>query len=1165
MQISLMNRMVGRLVNSSCSIAALLLMRQCAGALIEPAPPHKILWRLDEPIPVWFRVLDEKYGGATNDMQTAFEERRWVRLPVDIRVLYTTDKYDNTPAERVIRAGVVVNSYFFYDNPQGVGGRWHVYVWEFEAGEEILGVMADRDGVLEAQTSWLLGRPELYAAHGYPQTAQDQRGLEGNKWDNWAIIAPNKLVLETRAGNPGDYLRVVTRMVNSAPVIQPIADQRMLEDGQKRVRIGVSDDHSPNAELVFEADSLNPDVISARDVRVVVTREVVEVMLQPLPEQFGLATIHLRATDQQGAATDASFRVNVTPVNDPPTLNPIVDLAVDENSPEVPVELTGISSGAANERQALNLTATSSNESLIPAPTVDYMGGEPTGILTLAPKRGQSGVATITVTVKDDGGVADGGINTMSREFRVTFVPNLAPTVALTSPVGGQRFEALRSVSLEAEAKDSDGTVVQVEFFASEASLGVDTTPPYAWVWRDIPAGEYRLTARAIDDDGAVAESEPVLVQAISNVPPSVSLIEPAEGQRFKAPASILLTAVATDSDGSVAQVEFFANGTSLGVDITRPFRFRWEDVPVGDYRLTAQATDDDGTMAESLAVNVSVVMNQPPAIRFLHPHDGQLVARQRPLELAVEAWDNDGQVLSVEFFASSESPGDASSSIGKRTRAPFSFEFAGIVAEGTHQFVAAATDDDGAVAWSEPVSVEAIGGDILIIAPAGHPETVALQEGLSAGAGFEVPLPAESLSKWSAPEVVTLDETVVTPALAGGFRVLIWDDLGAEPASVPLNVVETLWSGWQSGCATYLIGERLATAADKLEPAAQRLWTQLTGLAAASGHVGPGWLRRQEPVDRENEFFDSNFPPGSAKPPVEDLCYPRPLERVVAIGKGDVRATVDDCPVLVRYPRFDEPENPFLGQRVVQGVLVGEDGSLPGHAGGCSDPLLAESWMQRQRLFQNAVLWLLGAACDNFVTRLESVSLPTLQPCVPGHVVISVNNNGACAASGVVVTQTVPEALSFSRAWTESSHGSVYPDQVLFESKRVMFGVGQLAPGENVEIHALVVADKPGEYHMTFTAKSRLRAEFRQSFTLDVAGEPCTSPRLEAKAIGNEVILIQHGTSLAPTVLESSSDLRSWTRIQTNTTAGDGQEILRVPTSASARFYRLVVQASEP
>ena len=100
-----------------------------------------------------------------------------------------------------------------------------------------------------------------------------------------------------------------------------------------------------------------------------------------------------------------------------------------------PVNLTGITAGG-NESQALNVFATSSNSGLIPNPTVTYTSPGTAGLLDYYVLPNQSGTATITVTVVDNGGTANAGINTFSQTFTVTVTPvNQPPTInAIANP-----------------------------------------------------------------------------------------------------------------------------------------------------------------------------------------------------------------------------------------------------------------------------------------------------------------------------------------------------------------------------------------------------------------------------------------------------------------------------------------------------------------------------------------------------------------------------------------------------------------------------------------------------------------------------------------------------------------------------------------------------------
>lgn len=92
-----------------------------------------------------------------------------------------------------------------------------------------------------------------------------------------------------------------------------------------------------------------------------------------------------------------------------------------------------------------------------------------------------------------------------------------------------------------------------------------------------------------------------------ANTPPTVSITAPSAGSSYTAPAAINVTANAGDTDGSVASVAFYANGSLLGTDTTSPYAFSWSSVPAGSYNLTAIATDNGGATTTSAPVGVTV------------------------------------------------------------------------------------------------------------------------------------------------------------------------------------------------------------------------------------------------------------------------------------------------------------------------------------------------------------------------------------------------------------------------------------------------------------------------------------------------------------------------------------------------------------------------------
>ncbi len=136
----------------------------------------------------------------------------------------------------------------------------------------------------------------------------------------------------------------------------------------------------------------------------------------------------------------ATVALSITPVNDPPTLDPIADPgAILEDAGEQIVGLSGIAQGGDapgfdNEtlppQFPLVVTATSDNTALIPDPTVTYMSPDTTGSLSYTPVADQSGTAVITVTVMDQGGTDNGGVDTVQQTFTVEVTAvNDPPTI----------------------------------------------------------------------------------------------------------------------------------------------------------------------------------------------------------------------------------------------------------------------------------------------------------------------------------------------------------------------------------------------------------------------------------------------------------------------------------------------------------------------------------------------------------------------------------------------------------------------------------------------------------------------------------------------------------------------------------------------------------------
>jgi hypothetical protein len=99
---------------------------------------------------------------------------------------------------------------------------------------------------------------------------------------------------------------------------------------------------------------------------------------------------------------------------------------------------------------------------------------------------------------------------------------NTPPTVNLTAPQNNATFTAPANITLSANAADADGTVTSVGFFANDILIQTDQSAPYSINWNNVASGNYSLTAKATDDQGAITVSAPV---TITVSPPGSNLV----------------------------------------------------------------------------------------------------------------------------------------------------------------------------------------------------------------------------------------------------------------------------------------------------------------------------------------------------------------------------------------------------------------------------------------------------------------------------------------------------------------------------------------------------------------------------------------------------------------------------------------------------------------
>jgi hypothetical protein len=283
------------------------------------------------------------------------------------------------------------------------------------------------------------------------------------------------------------------------------------------------------------------------------------------------------------------------------------------------------------------------------------------------------------------------------------FVDELAapgnPVVKITRPTNGIYFSAPAVINMNASATDPDGSISKVEFYSGTTLLVTERYAPYTFSWQSVPVGTYKITAKAYDNVGKNTTSAVVQVVVGASALPQVGITAPASNSAFTAPATISISANATDADGTVSKVEFY-NGTALlGSDLSAPYAYSWANVPSGNYKITAKAYDNSGMIATSTVVNIAVsVPNKAPVVKFTAPVNNSSYNAPATVGITASATDPDGTISKVEFYS-------GTTLLATERYAPFAFKWQNVAA-GVYKLTAKAYDNKGKITTSAVIQV---------------------------------------------------------------------------------------------------------------------------------------------------------------------------------------------------------------------------------------------------------------------------------------------------------------------------------------------------------------------------------------------------------------------------------------------------------------------------
>jgi len=243
----------------------------------------------------------------------------------------------------------------------------------------------------------------------------------------------------------------------------------------------------------------------------------------PVADANGVATVTVTAHDDGGTSNggvDTSppqmFTITVVPVDDAPSFSAGASQTVleDAGAQSVSSWATAVSPGPANESsQTVTFTASADNTGLFAVqPAI-----APNGKLTYTPAPNANGVATVTVLAKDNGGTANGGVDTSPPQ---TFVISVGPVNDAPSFTAGANQTVVSLAGAQTVAGwatnilpgPGDESSQSVTFTVSNNNPGLFAAQPavapngtLTFTPTVLAIGSATVTVRAVDNGGTAS------------------------------------------------------------------------------------------------------------------------------------------------------------------------------------------------------------------------------------------------------------------------------------------------------------------------------------------------------------------------------------------------------------------------------------------------------------------------------------------------------------------------------------------------------------------------------------------------------------------------------------------------------------------------------------
>jgi len=348
---------------------------------------------------------------------------------------------------------------------------------------------------------------------------------------------------------------ITVSSVNDAPSFTMGADQTVLEDAGAQSALWATsiDDGDPADQvLTFNVSNNNSTLFSVEPA--VATDGTLS--YTPAADANGSATVTVTLTDDGGttnggvdASSASTFTISVTPVNDAPSFSTGADQTVGEDSGAQTLAswADGISAGPADESgQTLVFAVINDNNGLFS--TQPAIASEGTLSYTLAADA--NGTATVTITLSDDGGTDNGGVNTSAAQTIVIAVsaindPPVVEPVQLTINEDGSATGTLTVTDADGDTNFTYAVTSQPT--SGSASFSDPTSGEFTYSPDADFNGEDQFTVTVTDNSGAGGGATVTITITAQNDVPVATILSATTAE--DTPVATTLSAIDVDGD----------------------------------------------------------------------------------------------------------------------------------------------------------------------------------------------------------------------------------------------------------------------------------------------------------------------------------------------------------------------------------------------------------------------------------------------------------------------------------------------------------------------------------------------------------------------------------------------------------------------------------------